>query len=357
MKNEAFSRKMNKRLAAVCSSNVILKNGQEHLVCLYYDKENFDAPVVRLKASNQFNDYFLKAANSLNIPCLENKLLAKHLFDESDERKLIPEKYEKTIAEIYSALPRFSSENETDKFNKELRYDTLLTLQGLEGGICKSAGIKIFKKRKGAAKTRLDDDEILELVEERLETLADEYILNLKVTDTLFGGREFFIGYLPVADDPKYDFWQTFIVSLAERKTYVGGKIRFRAFDIEDVGLALDYYTALFSVCKDKLPRDAQVYCKEFEINFKSYEIAQNTVKTLLEANRKNTGIDYSFYSNKAVMKIYLQKNSGAQNPKKYMVTITYNAFLRDPAVFKDFIANPRPKNAWNFWCRETTCG
>ncbi len=357
MKNEVFSRKMNKLLAAICRSDVIIKNGREHLVCLYYDKENFDAPIVLLKASNQFNDYFLRVAHSLCISCIDERELAKNLFDDSEEGKLIPEKYIKPILEIYSYLPSFFCVNKMLKFNEELRYGSLLNLQELENYVCKGAEIEFFKKRKGSDKTFLDDYEILALVEEQLKTLADEYFLSLKVTDTSFESREFFIAYFPVSDEPMYIFWQTFTVCLAERKIYVGGKIRFRAFEIEEVGLALDYYKALFERCDEKLRKDAQKIYKKFEITFRSYDIAQNTVKIMLDLNKKNAGIEYTFYSDKLVMIIYLKKITDEEKTRKYKVVITYNAFMRNPTAFKEFIANPQPMTTYNFWCRETILG
>lgn len=344
---------MNDCLMKIAFCNVVIKNGFEDIICLYFNKRWPCAPIVIFKSSSQFNDYYIKVAQSYCIPCVERKLLAKRLFEEAEEDKYVPQKYINQIAEIYSLLPGFSSKKEENNFNEDLKRDVFVSLGNLERQICKQAERKFFKAIKDYNSTTLNDKDVLARIEDRLESFADKCNLNLRIKDTIIGQREFCIESLPMTDEPQINFWQTLMVSTTERKIYIGSKTRLRKFEIKDAELALDYYMALFDVCNKKLDKDARRHCSEFRITSKSYDIAQNAIRTMLDSNRKNAGFEYTFNSNKIIMVIRLQKNSGAQNAKSYEIAITCSEFLRNPTGFKDFIANPRRKYAWNFWCKE----
>lgn len=281
------------------------------------------------------------------------KIVDKTLFEEAEEDKYVPKKYVNQIAEIYSLLPCFSSTNEVDNFNEDLKRNVFMSLGNLERQICKQAEKKFFKTIKEYTSTILNDKDVFERIEDRLESFADKCNLNLRIKDAIIGQREFCIESLPMTDEPQFNFWQTLMVSTTERKIYIASKTRLRKFEIKDTELALDYYMALFDVCNKKLGKDARRHCSEFRITSKSYDIAKNAIKTMLDSNRKNAGFEYTFNSNKIIMVICLQKNSGAQNVKSYEIAITCSEFLRNPTAFKNFIANPKRKCAWNFWCKE----
>lgn len=344
---------MNDSLMKIAFCNVVIKNGSEDIICLYFNKRWPCAPIVIFKSSSQFNDYYTKVAQSYGIPCVERKLLAKRLFEEAEEDKYVPQKYVNQIAEIYSLLPCFSSTNEVDNFNEDLKRDVFMSLGNLERQICKQAERKFFKTIKDYNSTTLNDKDVLARIEDRLESFADKCNLNLRIKDTITGQREFCIESLLMTDEPQFNFWQTLMVSPAERKIYIASKTRLRKFEIKDAELALDYYMALFDVCNKKLGKDVRRHCSEFRITSKSCDIAQNAIKTMLDFNRKNAGFEYTFNSNKIIIVIRLQKNSGAQNAKSYEIAITCSEFLRNPTGFKDFIANPKRKYSWNFWCKE----
>lgn len=342
---------MNDKFISFC--DVAIKNGSQHIVFLYFDKEELDPPAVIFKSSSQFNDYYIKVAQSYGIPCLERKLFAKRLFDEAEEEKYIPEKFINPITELYASLPSFSSENEVDIFKWELNRNIFTSLGNLERQICNQAERMFFKCRKNYPSACLDDKDILARIEGRLETFADKCGLDLRINDTMTDRRDFYIHSLPMTEEPEFYFWQILIVSTSERKIYVGSRTCFREFEIKDAELALDYYTALFGTCNEKLRKDARRHCNEFKITSKSYDIAQSAIKTMLDLNRKNTGFEYNLNSNKIIMTIILEKDNDDKKAKKYEIVITCNEFLRAPKAFKDFIANPRRKNAWNFWCKE----
>lgn len=344
---------MNDSLMKIAFCNVVIKNGSENIICLYFNERLPCAPIVIFKSSSQFIDYYIKVAQSYCISCVERKLLAKRLFEEAEEDKYVPQKYVNQIAEIYSLLPCFSSTNEVDNFNEDLKHDVFMSLGNLERHICKQAERKFFNAIKDYNSTPFNEKDVLARIEDRLESFADKCSLNLIIKDTITGRREFCIESLPMTDEPQFNFWQTLMLSTTERKIYIGSKTRLRKFEIKDAELALDYYMALFDVCNKKLGKDARRHCSEFRITSKSYDIAKNAIKTMLDSNRKNAGFEYTFNSNKIIMVICLQKNSGAQNVKSYEIAITCSEFLRNPTAFKNFIANPKRKCAWNFWCKE----
>ena len=360
MKNESLSRMMNKLIAAICKSDVILVNGQKHLVCLSYNSERFDAPIVSLKASNKFRDYFFKMAKTMSIPCLENKLLAAALFDEVDEGNCIPEKFFTPVSKIYSEIAEKMEQIDSSNFDAKLSQNIMSQFYNDTKHACKRAERYFFRNSSAAERKNLANKDILEYIEEHLAAFAQKHGLNLRISDNAFGERNFCIDsslfWGIQKNNPAFCFWQMLTVSLLDRKIYVASLGRFRAFDIDDAFFVLDYYIAVFEYCEEKLIDNIKKYSSEFSITFKSYSLAQDMAKTMLELNRKNKGIEYSFDSDTTVMDIYLEKHS-AQKGGRYEVVLTYNAFLLNPTAFKNFIANPRRKNTWNFWCRETACG
>ena len=360
MKNESLSRKMNRCLRKISRHDVILTNGQKHIVCLFYNQECYDAPILIFKASNKFQDYFFKIAQTMRIPCLENKLLATALFDEVDEGDYISEKFFIPVSKIYTEILGNRKRDHPNDFDVKLPRVIMSQFYGVTRDVCKSAERKVCKTPPAAETKRLADKDVLEYVEDRMSVFAEKYGLDLRISDNPFGERHFCIDSLIFWDIQKSNlgscFWQMLTVSLLDRKIYVGNVGRFRAFDIEDAVFALNYYTAVFEYCGEKLVDNIKKYSSELWINFKSYSLAQDMVKTMLELNRKNNGIEYSFDSDTTVMDIYLEKHN-AQKGERYEVVLTYNAFLRAPAAFKDFIANPRRKTTWNFWCRKTIRG
>ena len=352
MKNENLSKKMNKLLAAICKSDVILVNGQKYAVGLYYEQGLFDDPIVLLKTSNLYSDYFFKIVRAMSIPYLEDKLLAAALFKETGERECISNKFIAPVANLYSKYVKKIEQVDPSNFDERLSNDVMSIFNLNVRRACKSAERKVLKTLPVAERKQFSDKDTLGYIEELLTVFANKNGLNLRISDKAFVERNFCIDSMIVMDIQNcklnFSFWQMLNVSLLERKIYVGNIGRFRVFDIEDVVYALDYYVELFSCCEKKIFDDIAKLYNEFGITFKSYSLAQNMVKTMLDMNRKNNAIEYLLYSDTAVISIILQK--------KYMVTITYNAFLHSPAAFKDFIANPRPKKTWNFCCRETIC-
>ena len=104
----------------------------------------------------------------------------------------------------------------------------------------------------------------------------------------------------------------------------------------------------LTQTSNEKLRKNIKDYYDEFEINPRLYDIAKNSIKTILEINYNSTGIEYALDdSMKTQATVYLRDIEN--KAKMYEVCITYNEFLRNPIAFKDFIEEAKILKKWNF--------
>ena len=92
-------------LTAIDRCDVILKNGQEQFVGLYYDKVNSDRPIVLLKCDRVFNYYLSKALELMPVPCVEHKLLASAIFENTKEGDYVDRNYMQAVAKVYFQEP------------------------------------------------------------------------------------------------------------------------------------------------------------------------------------------------------------------------------------------------------------
>ncbi len=94
-------------------------------------------------------------------------------------------------------------------------------------------------------------------------------------------------------------------------------------------------------------------YCKEilFIRNPRLHDIAYNSIIAMLETNYIQTGIEYGYYEDLGVFRIYLNKhkNSG----KIYQIICTYNEFFRHSDYLKNFLKAPKVIKKKNFLCWE----
>jgi hypothetical protein len=141
-------------------------------------------------------------------------------------------------------------------------------------------------------------------------------------------------------------------VSIPEQKIYVENGTVFHSFDINDAEIALDYVNVMIKTCTEEIKDIIETFYKEFDINPKVYDIVANSVKSILRNNYNQTGMEYSFNSDKRVSDIYLI-NRNKPDSKMFEVGITHKEFLRNPEAFQKFIENPKRKDEWNFWCQE----
>lgn len=138
-------------------------------------------------------------------------------------------------------------------------------------------------------------------------------------------------------------------------------------FDYSEAKVALGFVKALVEAWKGVLWNDAQKFIEEFEINPRLFDIAQNSIRTMVEMNYNQNAYEYGFDFDKTCAIIYLKKKEiseedkaaikalgfqpilkpgtpakASKGPRMYEVLIAYNEFLRHPIVFKDFIKKHR---------------
>lgn len=344
------SKSMNHVLAAIRKCDVILKNGQEQFVGLYYDLKNLDRPIVLFKCDWSFNYYLSKALELMPVQCVEHKLLARALFENTKEGDYIDESYMHAVATVYSNLDKFK--NEKLEFDDELYNDVITQLYQLESDVCKRAEKKFFKNKSCETKSFASADEALACIKEAIPRIAEENEFDYKVIHNASKGTyEFYLETF--VDDYDYDFdiWIMAMVSMPEKKIYVGNRCLFKNYELSEASETVEYIKMLMKASKEKFRKDVEAFCKEFEINLRLYEIANNSIKTMLEMNYKKTGIEYAFYdSNKTSFMTYLKDLEDSS--KMYEICITYNEFIRNPDAFKELIEKPKILQKWNFWSR-----
>ena len=347
---------MNHVLSVIIRCDVIIKNGQEQFVGLYYDRVRFDRPIVLFKCDWGLNYYLSKALELMSVPCVEQKLLARALFNNTKEGDFIDTIYFSEVASIYRNLPAFSDEKED--FDEELNNDVLHQLYQLEKDICKRAEKKFWKKRiknqiVKHIKIQIDavsDDNVREELQKSISELAAKYEMDYRIIHNASQSTDEY--YLESeVEEHNFDLWIMVMLSTKDQKIYVGNRTIFQSFEMKNVDLACEYIKTLAETTCTELVQKTNQYCDEFKINPRLYDIAENTLKTMLKINYNWNGIEYGFYgSNKTAFMTYLRDQDDPS--RMYEICITYNELLRNPDAFKQLIENPKIVRKWNFWSR-----
>lgn len=341
---------MNHVLAAINRCDVILKNGQEQFVGLYYDEVNFDRPIVLFKCDWGFNYYLSKALELMPVPCVEHKLLARALFQNTKEGDYIDVKYMNAVATVYSNLDKFKNRKDKEDFDEELYLDVRTQLYQLESDICQTAEKKFLKKQAKEIIVQTTADKALERIQESIPKIAEESGFDYKVIHNAAKGTyEFYLE--TVLEDYEFDLWVMAMVSMPDQKIYIGNRCIFKNFELSEAALAVEYIKMLVKTNNEKLRQDVKTFCEEFEINPRLFDIAKNSIKTMLEMNYNYSGIEYGIDdSMKTQVMVYLQDLN--DQTKMFEVCITYNEFSRNPDAFKKYIEEPKVQKKWNFWSR-----
>lgn len=71
------------------------------------------------------------------IPCVYNQLLTRALYEEVKEGDVIPSKYIKSVAVVYSNLEKFKDKQEESEFYEQLNNDALAKNYTLENQVIK----------------------------------------------------------------------------------------------------------------------------------------------------------------------------------------------------------------------------
>lgn len=366
---------LNHVIGVISQCDVILRCKDELFIGLYYDTDVADSPVVVCKCRWDFNYYLTKVAEINGIPCVDNQPLTRALYEEVKEGDIIPSKYIRSVAVVYSNLGKFKNIKEESSFYEQLNNDALAKIYNLEKTVYRQIERRYFKNKKVC--DSLYEGDVVRYFTEELRILAEDNALNFRTFHSAaYKSDEFYLEtYFEKYD---LDFWQLVFVSEKDKKIYVGSKTFFHLFDISEAEVALGFIKALVEAWKSVLWRDAQKFIEEFEINPRLFDIAQNSITTMVEMNYNQNGYEYGFDFDKTCAMIYLKKKEisvedkatilalavqpitkgnalvkARKGPRMFEVLITYNEFLRHPDVFKDFIKEPKKLTKWNFWCKE----
>ena len=339
---------MNHVLSVINKCDVIIKNGQDQFVGLYYDRVRFDRPIVLFKCDWGLNYYLSKALELMPVSCVEHKPLARALFNNTKEGDFIDTIYFSEVASIYRNLPAFSDEKED--FDEELNNDVLLQLYQLEKDICKRAEKKFLKQRIKNQAEEKSVDTVREKLQKKVSELASKYEMDYRIIHNASQSSDEY--YLESeVEEHNFDLWIMVMFSTKDQKIYVGNRAMFHSFEMENVDVVCEYIKALAETTCTDLVQKINQYCDEFKINPRLYDIAENTLKTMLKMNYNWNGIEYGFYgSNKTAFMAYLRDQD--EPSRMYEICITYNELLRNPDAFKKLIENPKIVRKWNFWSR-----
>lgn len=340
---------MNNILSMIRNCDVILKNGQEQYVGLYFDMENFEQPIVLFKYNSVFNYFLLKALELMPVPCVEHKILAKALFENTTEGDYIDDTYIQAVAKVYSNLPKFKDTQES--FDEELNNDLVTQLYQLEEDIFKCAEKNFIPKIVDNEDKHISIDDARELLDKNIIELSEEYGMECKIIHNDSNSTyEYYLA--TVIKEYDFDLWLIVMFLSKERKFYIGNRSVFRSFDLCETENAIEYVKHLLQITNVKLKREIKIFCKEFKLNPRLYAITNNSIKTMLEMNYKYTEIEYGInFSMKTYVMIYLEGKVNTQ--KMFKICISYNEFLRNPNALKRIVQKPKYQNKWNFWCHK----
>jgi len=93
---------MSRMMDAVPESDVIIRNPTHFAVAVKYDKDKNNAPVVLAKGADNLAMKIVDIAEKHDITMVENKPLARGLYDSVDVGKEIPPEFYRAVAEVLS---------------------------------------------------------------------------------------------------------------------------------------------------------------------------------------------------------------------------------------------------------------
>lgn len=368
-KKDQMWRSLNHVIGVISKCDVILKYKNEFFVGLYYKDGVVDAPCVVCKGNWNFNNYYVdKLAKMNGVPCIEHRPLARELYTMLKEGDILPREYFNSVASVYHDLERFKNKREESEFEKQLYDDALAQIYSLEKKVYREVERKYFKNKKSCNHSFVCD--VAKYFADELRILAKDNGLNYRTLyNAEFKTDEYYLE--TYFEEYDIDFWQLVFVSDIDKKIYVGSKTFYRLFDFSEADIALGFVKALVEAWTGRLLVYVKKYMDEFEINPRLYDIAKNSIKTMVETNYIQNGYEYGFYFDKTVFELYLNKkeipkenlrttnlnselnDKNSKGKRMFETVITYKEFLRAPNIFKDFIKAPKKFSKWNFWCKE----
>ena len=88
----------------VPEANVIIRNPTHFAVALKYDPEKHAAPLVVAKGQDMIALRIVAVAEEHGVPCIENKPLARELYDKVDLDREIPKEFYNAVAEVIAYI-------------------------------------------------------------------------------------------------------------------------------------------------------------------------------------------------------------------------------------------------------------
>ncbi|MBS4198971.1 flagellar biosynthesis protein FlhB [Bacillus sp. FJAT-49732] len=100
---------MSRMMQEVPKADVIITNPTHYAIALQYDDEKDDAPVVIAKGIDFMAQKIKQIAGEHNIIMVENRPLARALYDQMDIGQKVPEEFFKAVAEILAYVYRINN--------------------------------------------------------------------------------------------------------------------------------------------------------------------------------------------------------------------------------------------------------
>jgi len=88
------------------TADVVITNPTHYAIALKYDRQRMAAPVVIAKGVDVMAQAIKKIAKESSVALVENRFLARELYEQVDENEAIPESLYAAVAEILAYVYR-----------------------------------------------------------------------------------------------------------------------------------------------------------------------------------------------------------------------------------------------------------
>ncbi len=110
IKEKQRSIAMSRMMQEIPKADVIITNPTHYAVAIKYDKESYDAPFILGKGVDLIAENIKKIAKDKAVPIVENKYLARTLYDGVDIGDTIPEELYEAVAEVLAYVYSLNNE-------------------------------------------------------------------------------------------------------------------------------------------------------------------------------------------------------------------------------------------------------
>ncbi len=338
---------MNRILSEIRRCDVVLRCGNELYVGLSYDEKIADSPIVICKGKYDYNYYLMKVGELLHVPCIEHKILARELFYKLEIGDIVPPDFFHELAIVYSHLDKFKKRDDQDEFIEKQNRDFGNQIYAFEKNHFQKV-IRKIRRRKRLAEKQFEGD-VVKLFEEEIKNLTEKYELNCRTYhNAVFKTDEFYLESF--IEEYGLEFWQIVFISKEEKKITIGTRLLFKSFDFSEAHIAIEVFKALVETNNTDFRKIAIEHCEEIKTNPKLCEIVTDTIRTMLNLNYKERGIEYGFCHDTIISVVYLRP---ANSSSMYEILIFHKDFLKHPQDFKELIKNPRQMKEKDMVCTQ----